>query len=187
MLYEVENWITSQLNFNSRETGSSGQVASQKMYAIVDGSRQPMIIPVALEAMASRVSCLYSGGALSELGDNAAWVVELLPGESTLRWLLEHGFEKRWFIFASSDLVLESFVRHLKKFTVVKNERGETLFFRFYDPHVLRQYLPMFSDQQRVSFFKNVTKVFFEDTTQRSKIVQFSLSDTNRLLQTTAM
>lgn len=189
MLDEIETWIAG--HFDTAALGGpvpAGELGPRRhLYAIIDASRQPMMIPAALEAIASRVSCLYSGNALREFGDNAAWVVELLPSESTLHWLLQQGFNKRWAIFASSRLELAPFVRHLKKFTVVNNERGETLFFRFYDPHVLRQYLPMFDDQQTTSFFRGIDDVFFEDTSRENTIVKFSLSDESRLTKTAVM
>lgn len=162
---------------------NGGIEAPTHVYAVVDASRQPMMIPAALDAMASRNSCLYSGEALREFGDNAAWVAELLPTESTLGWLLEQGFGKRWMIFATSKLELAAFIRHLKKFTMASNDDGRTVFFRFYDPQVLRQYLAVLNDRQKASFFEGVEHIMLEDSREKGAILSYAPSKDGSLIE----
>lgn len=183
MIDDVESWIVAQLD-EARAVGRQGPEGQpfRRTYAIVDASRQPMVIPAALDAFASSVRCLFSGSALREFGDNAAWVVEIDSTEGTLRWLLEQGFNKRWAIFANSLLEIEPFVRHLKKFTVAEGDGGRTFFFRFYDPHVLRQYLPAFDERQVRLFFREIEDVFFEDTSGRHRLLKYNLADDGRLM-----
>lgn len=175
---EVENWITERIV--SAASTSEPRLAKY-VYAIVDGSRQPMVIPAALDAYSSNFRCLYSGNALAEFGDNAAWVVELKLGESTLNWLVTHGLNRRWAIFATSQLEISAFIRHLKKFTVTVGPDGRTLFFRFYDPHVLRQYLPVFDERQTQLLFSGVGDLFLEDTSGRNALIKYDLGDDGTL------
>ncbi|EJN05780.1 DUF4123 domain-containing protein [Phyllobacterium sp. YR531] len=154
------------------QIGTSPQL---HLYAIVDASRGPMLIPATLDARASRVECLYRGKALEEFGDDTAWVAELLPTESTLDWIVEEGFGKRWAIFATSRLELAAFVSHLRKFTLIEDDEGTHHFFRFYDPQTLRQFLPAFDNQQLARFFKGVDAYYLENTLNPDELIEFRI------------
>jgi hypothetical protein len=53
-------------------------------------------------------------------------------------WILEHGWGKNCGIFATSAADLRQMRRHLRTFLVVHDEEGKPLYFRYYDPRVLR-------------------------------------------------
>lgn len=144
------------------------------LYAVVDASRSPMTIPPALQAMTDKVTCLYRGKALEEFGDDTAWVAAIQPDESVLDWLVDNGFGKRWSIFLRSSLQLADIVRHLCKFTVILDDVGTAHFFRFYDPRTLRQYLPVFSTEQRAEFFQGVHAWYCENDVRPNELLKFT-------------
>ncbi|MFD1747604.1 DUF4123 domain-containing protein [Rhizobium helianthi] len=144
------------------------------LYAVIDASRSPMTIPAALQAMTDKVACLYRGQALEEFGDDTAWVAAINLDESVLDWLIDNGFGKRWSIFLRSSLQLADIVRHLRKFTVIQDDQGTTHFFRFYDPRTLRQYLPVFTTEQRTAFFRGVHTWYCENDVRPNELLKFS-------------
>src|SRR5436305_10083170 len=53
--------------------------------------------------------------------------------------------------------------KHFRKFLLVKTEDGKELYFRFYDPRVLRIFLPTCDVAQLKEFFGPVEKFICED------------------------
>ena len=149
----------------------------RSLYAIIDAGRDPYVIPHMLEAMASNVECLFKGNAKKDLGDQTAWIAEIDRHERLLEWLIEEGWSKRQALFALSDLPLKRFATHLRKFTKVIDADGIEHFFRFYDPQVLRQYLPVFDQKQHDLFFRGITACFVEDNRDPAMILRYRSED----------
>ncbi|AYM84329.1 DUF4123 domain-containing protein [Agrobacterium tumefaciens] len=154
-----------------REEQRTGGAA--RLYAVVDASRARMIIPPALQAMTDKVACLYRGNALEEFGDDTAWVAEMTSDESVLQWLIDKGFGRRWSVFLRTAHALEDVVRHLRKFTVVKDSEGTIHFFRYYDPRTLRQYLPVLTSEQAAVFFKGIECFYCENDLKAGELLKF--------------
>jgi hypothetical protein len=53
--------------------------------------------------------------------------------------------------------------RHLRKIFVVQDETGQEFFFRYYDPRVLRAYLPTCTGEEARQFFGPVNRIYVED------------------------
>ena len=53
--------------------------------------------------------------------------------------------------------------KHFRKFLIVQAEDGMELYFRFYDPRVLRIFLPTCTRNQLIEFFGPVQKHIMED------------------------
>ena len=67
------------------------------------------------------------------------------------------GWGRRWGIFLTSTQPLKDLRRHLRRFLVVEDDRrGEQLYFRFYDPEVLRVFLPTCLPGQAAELFSDV-------------------------------
>jgi hypothetical protein len=147
---------------------------ARHLYAVVDAARQPMLIPATIEALASSRECLFRGKALENIGDQAPWAVLIDPNEDVLDWLAEDGFGRRWASFAVSAMPLGEFVSHLRRFTMVEDDAGRHLYFRFYDPNVLRMYLPTLDAEQTVRFFRNVDAWLVENNLNADEIVEMT-------------
>lgn len=144
------------------------------LYAVIDCGRDPMIIPPMIEAMAASSECLFRGKARENLGDQAPWAVAVDPNEDLLDWLVEDGFGRRWASFAVSPLGIRDFVSHLRRFTMVEDEAGTLHYFRFYDPQVLRQYLPAFDPDQTARFFRGVDAWLVENSLRFDELLEFT-------------
>jgi Domain of unknown function (DUF4123) len=117
-----------------------GAKSKLSVWGVLDCARDPQIYLALLESRLE-FRCLYSGRLPRELEINAPHLVELFPtSRLTARWL-DEGWGHAWGVFLSTDDA-SSLRHHLRKFLKVRSEDGRSLLFRYYDPRVLRAYLP---------------------------------------------
>ena len=133
-----------------------------QVYAIIDAARDDAIHP---KLMAADVECLslFRGEKAKELAAVAPYLVKLAQENDFTRWLLEKGWGNSWGIFAESTADLKQLKRHLQSILQVFDEEGDALFFRYYDPRVLRVYLPTCNQEELVIFFGPISTFFYED------------------------
>jgi hypothetical protein len=128
-------------------------------FAILDAARNDKIYPKLLETNVPAV-CLFRGDKARELAHVAPYLVQLDP-EFT-RWLLETGWGKSWGIFVVSTDTLDQLKHHFRSILTVYDEDGNSLFFRYYDPRVLRVYLPTCNESELKIFFGEINRYVAE-------------------------
>jgi len=84
------------------------------------------------------------------------------------------GWGNAWGIWVLSEADFESLYRHFRRFLVVQTQDGQELYFRFYDPRVLRVFLPTCDTDQLLDFFGPVETFVMEDE-DPSQCIIFSL------------
>ena len=114
--------------------------AQASVWAVLDLARDRRIHGALLESRLEFL-CLYAGRIPRELELAAPHIVELLPGHRLLDRLFGDGWGASWGIFARIEDP-SMLRRHLRRLLKVRDEDGRSLLFRFYDPRVLRTYLP---------------------------------------------
>ncbi|APR82378.1 Hypothetical protein A7982_07727 [Minicystis rosea] len=119
---------------------SAGRVAWH-VYAMLDAARHEDIHP-AVTTSGLDHACLYAGKLPKALSEVAPYLVRLTPDAPLTRDLLTRGWGDAWGTFVISTATLEELRRHFRRFLKVEDEAGQTMIFRFYDPRVLRAYLP---------------------------------------------
>ena len=98
--------------------------------------------------------CLYTGEAKTDLGGVAPWLFRLDVDPSGFQsWFTEKGWGDSWGILIATDASFEACREHFRKFLEVRTPDGEECYFRFYDPRVLRAFLPSCDPQQIIEFF----------------------------------
>ena len=134
------------------------------LYAVLDAARDPAIYRALYDNEGEvPIRCLYQGDLAEDLAEVAPYVVELDRDAPFTTWLLENGWGKSWGIFVRSHLPFDEVRRHLRKFTVVSTEAGKSLLFRFYDPRVLRMFMPIATEGQKKKLFAGVEAYLVED------------------------
>jgi hypothetical protein len=113
----------------------------QNIWMILDGARSIEIFRMLL-ACHLEYACLYSGTLSPELEMAAPYLVQLDHGYKDTHQFISRAWGNSWGVFLRSDTSLKKLRRHLREFLVVRDERGNRLVFRYYDPRVLRVYLP---------------------------------------------
>ncbi len=132
------------------------------LFAVLDAARDDRVLELVNGAIDPQVS-LYRGIHGQALHRVAPHLVELAPGSPLLTRLVREGWGKRWGIFLSSSAPLEELRRHLRRFLMVEEEvSGERLYFRFYDPAVLRMFLPVATARQLGQWWQEIDAVLLE-------------------------
>jgi len=130
------------------------------VYAVLDGASVPSIIGN-LEKYKAESICLYRGELDPELAQTAPYLVRLKPDTELTNWVLT-GIGHHWGIFAIAKANMKEMRKHFRTFLMVYDPDGEPMYFRYYDPRVLRVFLPTCDDEERQEVFGNVNKYFAE-------------------------
>lgn len=132
------------------------------LFALLDGARDQQIVPK-LRASGVEARCLFDGELQPVLAAAAPYIVALEPAAPFTRMLLAQGWGDAWGVFLTSTASLGALRRHFRRFLRVADERGRPLMFRFYDPRVLRVYLPTCTAEELELVFGPVTAFLIED------------------------
>jgi hypothetical protein len=97
--------------------------------------------------------CLYSGELPPDLAQTAPYLIKLQAESKFTGWLLREGWGRHWGIFAVSPASIEQLRRHFREFLMVRDPAGKAVYFRYYDPRVLRVYLPSCNEQELETVF----------------------------------
>jgi hypothetical protein len=114
---------------------------TQNVWMILDGARTIEVFRMLLDCHLE-YTCLYSGPLSPDLEIAAPYLVQLDHGYRDTHRLIRQAWGNSWGIFFRSDTSLKKLKRHLREFLVVRDTSGNRLVFRYYDPRVLRVYLP---------------------------------------------
>lgn len=137
------------------------QNPSHSIYVIVDGARDKDIYP-GLIRYTTENRCLFAGELTKDLAAAAPYLVRLKRNHPFTNWVIEHGWGDCWGIFLQSEANINELRRHFRRFLKVEDDKGKSLYFRFYDPRVLRSYLPTCVEKELVAVFGPVSRFFCE-------------------------
>jgi hypothetical protein len=130
--------------------------------AVIDAARSPIIYPLLQQCGEPHVPLFTLEGLPEDLKAFAPYLAQLAPGSVLLQQLVLQGWGDHWCVYLSTPLAFEDVRVHLKKFLMVKLDDRE-VFFRFYDPRVLRVYLPAITPHEAERFFGGVRAFFCTD------------------------
>ncbi|MGJ7503183.1 DUF4123 domain-containing protein [Variovorax sp. ZT5P49] len=138
-------------------------LAEDQVHAIVDSARDPRILPM-LRSAGLEYTCLFAGPLSLELQAAAPYLVRLSPWPAFTRYLFELGWGQSWSVLTvvPTHVTLTQLSRHLRTLLRVRDEAGQILMFRFYDPRVLRAYLPTCTPGEAAQVFGPMTKLACE-------------------------
>jgi hypothetical protein len=140
---------------------SDRRAQASRAYAIVDAARNEEIHPALLAADCPTLS-LYRGDAAVRMAEVAPYLVALERGSRFTRWLLERGWGDSWAVFVVSPAAAEPLRNHFRRFLMVQMPDGRSVYFRFYDPRVLRVYLPTCTPDELKTIFGPVERYVAE-------------------------
>ncbi len=114
---------------------------------------------------------LFKGSPMAVLAPAAPYLFTYDPKGDFARWVRTNGWGKAWGVFLSSDYPLDALRRHFRKFLSVQLPDKSTAFLRFYDPRVLREFLPLLDSSQVKQFFGPVKAIIMEDKDPSSILI----------------
>ena len=133
-----------------------------RIYAVLDGASVPDL-PTKLHQLRPEHVCLYRGELKPDIAEVAPYLIRMVAGTEFSNWVLTEGWGNHWGIFAQSRYSLAEVRKHLRGFLTVHDETGKPMLFRYYDPRVLRNFLPTCTDKELKEFFGVVLNFAFED------------------------
>jgi hypothetical protein len=132
--------------------GTEGQTT----YAVLDGASCPDLLESLARHGAENI-CLYRGELKPDLARAAPYLVRLEEASPFTAWLLNEGWGNHWGIFATAPADLRAMRKHFRHYLIVKAPDGRSLYFRYYDPRVLRVYLPTCTAAESAFVFGPIT------------------------------
>lgn len=127
-----------------------GWAARGRLFAVVDATDTPAV-PARARLAGDRAVSLYRGRAEEELFAIAPHL--FVADEAVVEWIAGDLWPGPWGFFALADASLEDLRLHYRRFLTVEGPSGESWYFRFYDPRVLRTYLGTCTDAELARFF----------------------------------
>lgn len=131
-------------------------------FSLIDAARAKNNLP-RLQLCNAHNTSLYRGRSEEALADFAPYLFSFQSKTDFSKLYFEKGWGDAWGILLLSDTTFEELYKHFRKFLIVKTEEGKELYFRFYDPRVLRIFLPTCNKEQLKDFFGPVKQFFTED------------------------
>ena len=139
--------------------------ARQKLpvFALLDAARAPEVLQT-LRVHGDVFYSLYDGPDGEALDDVAPYLVQSHFQSPLLEALVREHWGKSWgvFLWALSDF--KTLRRHLRRFLMVQDAQGKDMYFRFYDPRVLRVFLPTCTADEANDFFGPVGTFLIESS-----------------------
>lgn len=143
-------------------------------YAVLDAAQNSSLPRRASDA-GLRVESLYAARLGAMLDDVAPHLVSLDLQSPFVDWLLER-WDRNYGIFLQSTAPFDTLRKHFRKFLMVKDEAGKKYRFRFYDPRILRAFLPACTPDELKQFFGPIERLYTPTRDGRGVLV-FSPSD----------
>lgn len=132
------------------------------LFAILDTAQGERTLEILRESI-DDYQPLYEGIKAVMMESAAPYLVQFSDRSSLLDRLVQEGWGKHWGIYLTSRQRFADVRRHLRKFLVVEaEETREQMYFRFYDPRVLRTFLPLCTTRQTIDFFGDIEAFLVE-------------------------
>ena len=147
----------------------------QDVWMILDGARSIDVFRMVIECHLE-YSCLYSGPLTPDMEIAAPYLVQLDPGYRDTHRFIRRAWGNSLGVFLKSDTSLKKLRRHLREFLVVQDTKGNRMVFRYYDPRVLRVYLPTCVRSELRTVFGPID-CFWTEGESPEKMMEFRFSD----------
>lgn len=131
-------------------------------YIILDAARMADEIDTA-KSINKNFASLYRGKSEEYLSTVAPYLFNHNNLPEFEQWYFGKGWGDSWGVLVYTLETMKYLHKHFRKFLMVKTEDGEELYFRFYDPRVLRIFLTTCDRQQLKEFFGPVDYFICED------------------------
>jgi hypothetical protein len=132
------------------------------IFAVLDGASVPGLRQRLADEEPEHV-CLYAGELEPDMEEVAPYLVKLVNGDAFTNWVLDRGWGNHWGIFAESSSELPAMRRHFRSLLTVHDPNGKPMLFRYYDPRVLRVFLPTCTSTELNAMFGPVQSYSMED------------------------
>ncbi|HUT30756.1 MAG TPA: DUF4123 domain-containing protein [Sedimentisphaerales bacterium] len=150
------------------------------LYTVLDGASVPELPQILWEHEPEHI-CLYRGELEPDMAAVAPYLVKLEYDHPCTKLVCEQGWGKHWGIFVITpvEVDIRMLRGHFRRFLMVYDPDGKLIYFRYYDPRVLRVYLPTCNAEEIRIVFGPISSYVLEDE-DPSVLLRFS-SDAERV------
>ena len=141
-----------------------GALEAACTFVVLDGAIGPAVRDLLNQAGVFYQS-LYEGEKATELAPFGPYLAEIQKGSKLMPFLIKVGWGKSWGCFLSTQMGFLDTRKHLRHFLMVDIEGGQRVIFRFYDPRVMKVFIPTCNTEQRKEFFGKIQHIFVESET----------------------
>jgi pSer/pThr/pTyr-binding forkhead associated (FHA) protein len=131
------------------------------LFALLDAARAPEVLG-ALRVHSELHYSLYDGAEGEKLDDVAPYLVQLHPRSPLTELLIREHWGQSFGVFLWALTDFKTLRRHLRRFLIVQDAKGKDMYFRFYDPRVLRAFLPTCTPDELTDFFGPIASFLVE-------------------------
>jgi hypothetical protein len=125
----------------------------EELCALLDGASVPGLLERLDADRSLEVECLFHGKLEPDMAEVAPYLVKLSLESEFTEWLVGTGWGHHWGSFVTSRQSFRRLRNHLRALTLIYRRDGTPLYFRYYDPRVLRIFLPTCSAAQLKQMF----------------------------------
>jgi hypothetical protein len=159
------------------------------LFAVIDAAREGLLAASFLPSSSLRNQRLFAGETAGPSAAHIPILVELGRAGSSgvgtetqafLETLLRSGWGKNCSVFCTSESPFEDLLDHFRRFLVMSSPEQPPLYFRFYDPRVLRAFLPTCEPQELRAIFGPVASYLVES--ERSEMMLAFSPGADRLI-----
>jgi hypothetical protein len=146
-----------------QQNAALAYIAQQRLplFAVLDAARDPGVL-AALCTSGELYYSLYDGAEGETLDEVAPYLVQLRAQSPLTHALIREHWGKSWGVFLWALADFKSVRRQLRRFLMVQDAKGKDMYFRFYDPRVLRVFLPTCTPQEVADFFGPISAFLIE-------------------------
>ncbi len=156
---------------------------ARDVWMIVDSARDRKIFGLLLECFYSTMSSLFATPLPPQLESVAPYLVPLDHDDRRTQKFLANAWGNNWGVFLRCDTSQERLRCHLRSFVSVRDPAGGRMLFRYYDPRILRTYLPTCTKGELEYVFGPI-ECFWTESTNRDHLLKFVL-ERGKLVQDT--
>ena len=146
------------------------------VFAVLDGASVPDLLDKLYGTQRPEFECLYAGEIKPDLAEVATYLVRLESKSEFTEWVIKEGWGKHWGVFVVAPADFLAMRHHLRRFLLVHGSDGKSFYFRYYDPRVLRTYLPSCNSGELTEFFGPV-KTWVLEGEDPAALLRFDFAD----------
>jgi hypothetical protein len=123
-----------------------------QLFAILDAARSDEILQRLAQYDGTSES-LFQGKGTEKYFAVSPILVDCESESDLFSWLTTEAWGQSCGVFLASSASFTDLLKHLRGLLTARTEDGTEVFFRFYDPRVLRVFLPTCTKKEREAFF----------------------------------
>jgi hypothetical protein len=148
------------------------QIVANPLYAVIDACQAFDLVVKIKEQSGKEARMLFQGAATTHVEvEEIAPYVCAIDSEDVLRndWFTRFGSNAGILFVSESPMAVIH--KHLRGLFISKDITGQEYFFRFYDPRVLRGFLPACNPQELLQIFGPIQSILVEDVNPQQLII----------------